>query len=98
MQRGSPAPLDGLPAPRPSFPSGGDVRRFGTFLFAMGLLVAASATASAQRRVTGRVTDSTGTPIPAATISVQGTTLGALTNAEGQYTVNNVPNGQHTLV
>jgi TonB-linked SusC/RagA family outer membrane protein len=64
----------------------------------MGLLVAASAAASAQRRVTGRVTDSTGTPIPAATISVQGTTLGALTNAEGQFTVNNVPNGQQTLV
>jgi TonB-linked SusC/RagA family outer membrane protein len=62
------------------------------------LIAVASATASAQRRITGRVTDSTGTPIPAATISVQGTTLGAMTNAEGQYTLTNVPNGQQIVV
>lgn len=74
------------------------MRRFTVSLLAVFLTAALSATASAQRRVTGRVTDSTGTPIPSATVSVQGTTLGAITNAEGQYTINNVPAGQQTLI
>jgi TonB-linked SusC/RagA family outer membrane protein len=63
----------------------------------MLLTVMLAASASAQRRVTGRVTDSTGTPIPAAAVNVQGTTLGALTNSDGQYTVNNVPEGSLTI-
>ena len=43
--------------------------------------------AAAQRRVTGRVTASTGEPLSAVTVQVVGTTAGALTNEQGQFTV-----------
>ena len=42
--------------------------------------------------VTGRVTDAaSGRPIPAAQVQVVGTSLGALTNDQGQYTIRAVP-------
>jgi TonB-dependent starch-binding outer membrane protein SusC len=74
------------------------VRKLAVSLLAMLLTVTAAASASAQRRVTGRVTDSTGAPIPGATVNVQNTTLGAGTNADGQYAINNVPLGTQTLI
>ncbi|GLC26030.1 SusC/RagA family TonB-linked outer membrane protein [Roseisolibacter agri] len=43
--------------------------------------------AAAQRRITGRVTASTGEPLSAVTVQVLGTTAGALTNEQGQFTV-----------
>jgi TonB-linked SusC/RagA family outer membrane protein len=43
--------------------------------------------AAAQRRITGRVTASTGEPLSAVTVQVVGTTAGALTNDQGQFTV-----------
>jgi TonB-dependent SusC/RagA subfamily outer membrane receptor len=76
---------------------GGDVKRLAASTLAMLLTVMLAASASAQRRVTGRVTDSTGTPIPAAAVNVQGTILGALTNSDGQYAVTNVPEGSQTI-
>ena len=50
-------------------------------------------------RVTGTVTDAgTGTPLEAAQVFVAGRTTGATTNAEGRYTIANVPAGTVTLV
>jgi TonB-linked SusC/RagA family outer membrane protein len=66
----------------------------------LSLLVTAAfgGTALAQRRVTGRVSESNGQPVPNATVSIENTTLGAITNEEGRYTINNVPDGPHVLV
>jgi len=72
--------------------------RLVTGLLALLVSVTTAAAASAQRRVTGRVTETSGVPVPNATVSVQGTTLGAITNQDGRYAINNVPAGQQVLV
>lgn len=47
-----------------------------------------------QGTITGRVTDATsGQPIPSVQIAIVGTTLGALTNSEGVYTIRGVSPG-----
>ncbi|MCI1189999.1 SusC/RagA family TonB-linked outer membrane protein [Hymenobacter sp. DH14] len=48
--------------------------------------------------VSGRVVDARGEGIPGVTVIVEGTTLGASTNADGTYTIGNVPAGSYTLV
>src|SRR4051812_3615806 len=87
---------------RPARPSisflGGDVRKFGNWVLALLLVLLSSAEASAQRRVTGRVTGTTGEPVQAASVNVQGTTIGAYTTEDGRYTLNNVPAGAQVLV
>jgi TonB-dependent starch-binding outer membrane protein SusC len=62
------------------------------------LTLLVSAEASAQRRVTGRVTATTGEPVQAASVNVQGTTIGAYTGEDGRYALNNVPAGAQVLV
>ena len=47
--------------------------------------------------VTGIVKDEKGNPLPYASITVSGTTKGAITNSEGRYTLNLTP-GSYTLV
>jgi len=42
-------------------------------------------------KVTGKVTDSTGGPLPGVSIVVKGTTNGTITNVDGVYTLSNVP-------
>ncbi|HXT16492.1 MAG TPA: SusC/RagA family TonB-linked outer membrane protein [Gemmatimonadaceae bacterium] len=74
------------------------MRRFSVSLLAAFFSAALSATASAQRRVSGQVSDSAGTAIPAATVLVQGTTIAAVTNTEGQFVIDKVPAGAQTLV
>ncbi len=44
-----------------------------------------------QRSVSGKVTDSSGLPLPGVTVVVKGTTQGTVTNADGDYTVTNIP-------
>ncbi len=52
----------------------------------------------AQGTITGTVIDATtGDPLPAANVVIEGTNLGASTNADGQYTIQNVPAGNYTL-
>src|SRR5258707_549491 len=65
---------------------------------ALLLTVLVSAEASAQRRVTGRVTSTTGEAIASASVNVQGTTIGAYTAEDGRFTLNNVPGGAQVLV
>ena len=64
-------------------------------LFALALF---SASASAQtRRITGRVTEEGSTePVASATVTVVGTTLGGITDAQGRFTVP-APAGPATL-
>lgn len=48
--------------------------------------------------ITGRVIDETNQPLPGATVSIKGTTNGSPTDADGYFKINNVRNGQYTLV
>ena len=50
-----------------------------------------------QKTVSGKVTDSSGSPLPGVTVVVKNTTQGTITNAEGDYSLDNVP-GDATLV
>jgi outer membrane receptor protein involved in Fe transport len=48
--------------------------------------------------ISGRVTTgTTNQPIPAAQVSLDGTTLGALTRDDGRYTIASVPDGEYTV-
>ncbi|MDR8394626.1 SusC/RagA family TonB-linked outer membrane protein [Aliifodinibius sp. S!AR15-10] len=52
-----------------------------------------------QATVTGVVTDAqTGDPLPGANVSIQGTTIGASTNADGEYEITGVEPGSYTFV
>jgi len=75
------------------------VRRVSEFIAVLFLLVGVGHAAAAQRRVTGRVTEEGSTnPVASATVSVQGTTLVGLSGADGNFAINNVPAGAHTLI
>lgn len=45
----------------------------------------------AERQVRGKVTDNLGEPIPGASVIVKGTTLGTITDANGNYSLSDVP-------
>jgi TonB-linked SusC/RagA family outer membrane protein len=63
-------------------------------------VVVHSGTLAAQDRtgvVAGRVVEAGGAPIPNAQVSIAGTTLGSLTNAEGRFTLRGVPVGNVTV-
>ena len=57
---------------------------FNSFVFAQGILK-------------GKVIDVKGEPIIGANVFLQGTTLGAATDFEGNYTIKSVPEGNYTL-
>lgn len=42
-------------------------------------------------KVSGRVTDSSGSPLPGVTVVVKGTTQGTISDSDGNYTIANVP-------
>jgi TonB-dependent starch-binding outer membrane protein SusC len=44
-----------------------------------------------QPAVSGKVTDSGGQPLPGVTVVMKGTTQGTVTNADGEYTLSNIP-------
>src|SRR5262245_34223851 len=65
------------------------------------LLLAALLVASpvAAQQITGRITDQgNGQPMAAVQISIPGTGIGALSQANGRYLLLNVPQGTHTIV
>src|SRR3954466_12749049 len=77
---------------------GGTVRKFGLWVLTLLLTLVVSAEASAQRRVTGRITGTAGEPVSTASVTVQGTTIGAYTSEDGRFTLNNVPAGAQVIV
>jgi TonB-dependent starch-binding outer membrane protein SusC len=44
-----------------------------------------------QKSVSGKVTDSSGVPLPGVTVSVKGTTQGSITNYNGVYSISGIP-------
>ena len=61
--------------------------------FLLLCLVGVSSSAFGQSRITGKVVDSKDQPVIGATITVIGTNLGVTTDREGNFTMNNVPEG-----
>ena len=53
--------------------------------------------AQATGQVSGRVTAEGGRPLPSATVSIDGTRLGAITGTEGRFTIAGVPVGRQTV-
>ncbi len=49
-----------------------------------------------QKSISGKVTDSTGAPLPGVSVVVKGTTTGVITDMDGKYTLSKVP-GNATL-
>jgi TonB-linked SusC/RagA family outer membrane protein len=65
----------------------------------LGIGLPAGAAAQTAGRIQGTITDSrTKQPLPAAAVIVQGTKLGAVSDADGRFVLPNVPAGQHTLL
>ena len=62
-------------------------------LFMACLLTILSTIAFAQNQVKGSITDAAGEPLPGVSVVVEGTTLGVITGADGQYTIS-AKNGQ----
>ncbi|NBB88030.1 MAG: TonB-dependent receptor [Bacteroidetes bacterium] len=53
----------------------------------------------AQGTIAGRVTEAaTGAPLPGANVVVEGTTIGASTNADGRFRLRGVPTGSQTIL
>ena len=61
------------------------------------LLIAISHSAYGQTRITGSVGDEKGEPLPGASITVKGSSVGTITDAQGAYSII-VPEGTNTLV
>jgi len=73
------------------------LRTLGTLLLLV--LLAAPHVAEAQNvgRLAGRVTDTLGDPLPGASVMIEGTQLGAATDANGNYFVIGVPVGTYDI-
>ena len=76
------------------------IRLCGVLVFMVALLCAASMLlAQGTGRITGQVSDAgTGAYLPGANIVVEGTYLGAATDRQGRYAIENVPAGNQTLM
>lgn len=69
----------------------------GKFLSMVLLMVLLTGMAFAQQKtVTGKVADETGVPVPGATVIVKGTTIGAVTDMDGKFSIS-VPAASKTL-
>ncbi len=67
------------------------------FLFLTSMLVLIGVASMAQRTVTGQVKDPNGNPIAGASVLVQGTSVGTVTNEAGNFTIN-VPGNNRVLI
>ncbi len=52
---------------------------------------------SAQGTIKGKVGDGTGEPLPGANVFIKGTTIGTITDFDGNFTLQGVPAGDHTI-
>lgn len=69
----------------------GGMRRFSALLFSL-VIAAVTCLASAQTKsVTGTVVDETGEPVIGANVAVKGTTLGTVTDINGDFALTDIP-------
>ena len=74
------------------------MNRLRTFLQLLTLVLVGTGAAFAQGTVRGTVTDGdTGNLLPGVNVAVVGTTFGAMTDRNGQYVIDGLPAGSHTL-
>ena len=66
-------------------------------IYVFCFLLLAAGTVSAQRSLTGTVTDESGSGLLGATVLAKGTTAGKITDADGRFSLN-MPAGSNTLV
>lgn len=67
-------------------------------LLLLWLLVCAAPVFAQKGTIKGTVTDSKGVGMPGATVLLKGTTNGTGTNANGSFTLTNVPDGSNTII
>jgi TonB-linked SusC/RagA family outer membrane protein len=68
-------------------------------LTVLGVITSAAAAGAQTATIRGRVTEAASQrPLAEAQVTVSGTTLGSSTNANGEYTITNVPAGNQSLV
>ncbi|MFU8811710.1 MAG: SusC/RagA family TonB-linked outer membrane protein [Balneolaceae bacterium] len=76
----------------------GKTLRYLSFLFVLGLLFASLDEVAAQGAIEGVVTErGTGTDLPGVNVVIEELTIGAPTDANGRYRIENVPAGTYTL-
>lgn len=69
------------------------------FLLALFVAVAAMASANNPISVVGQIVNTkTKGSIPFINVMIKGTTIGAITDAEGKFILKNIPKGHHTLI
>jgi protocatechuate 3,4-dioxygenase beta subunit len=68
------------------------------YLAALALLLTAdSLYAGTTGKLSGRVIDAAGDPLPAANVTIAGTKFGAATDPEGYYTIINIPPAKYQV-
>lgn len=70
------------------------IKKNGILLITMLLSVS---TLLAQNSISGTINDSTGTPLPGVNVILDGTSIGAVTDFDGNYFINNVESGTFIL-
>ncbi|MDX2302086.1 MAG: TonB-dependent receptor [Microscillaceae bacterium] len=73
-----------------------DLKRF-LLILSLGLFLGAFQNAFAQRTVSGKVTDDTGSGIPGVAVVVKGTDVGSVTDVDGNYSIS-VPGDNAVLI
>ncbi|MDP3001639.1 MAG: SusC/RagA family TonB-linked outer membrane protein [Bacteroidales bacterium] len=74
-----------------------DGSKFTYKILANYLIVIAPRELLQQQKITGTVTDETGSPLPGVNIQVEGTTFGAISDASGEYSID-IPNDNAVLI
>jgi len=69
---------------------------FSRFVFGLLLLVGGLSQSFAQT-ITGRITDENGQPLAGASVGIEGSAKGALTDLDGNFEIKNVPPGEYTI-
>jgi len=77
----------------------GIIRLFSIIFAIFGVVINLTAWAGTTGKIAGIVTDAqTGDPLPGVNVILEGTTMGAATDAEGYYVILNVPPGTYTVM
>jgi len=69
------------------------IKRITIFFLVFAFVQSVALSSYAQTSVNGKVSDDGGEPLPGVTVIVKGTTLGVVTNIDGDYTITDVPEG-----